>query len=240
MARGFRKFLEELVVEGHRLGRHINHDIRSLDYNVEKVLPVQFSQTLTRTHVWRRAAPAFDQGNVGSCVGNSVAGLLMTEPFWRPSYNLTEGDALKIYETATSLDPFPGSYPPDDTGTDGLDGMKAAKKLGYDIFAYYHIFDFQILLRYLSWVGPAIFGLNWYTGFDSPSSTGLVQILPNDTVRGGHEVELIGVDTVAQTIRFVNSWGPNWADHGCGQFSWSDFQRLMSEDSDQTVAIPSR
>lgn len=223
--------------EGGTLGRHINHDLRSIDYNIEKVLPAQFSQIVLRSQIWKRWVPCFDQGTIGNCVGNSVAGLLMTDSFFGTEHRaFTEADAVAIYSLATQLDSFPGQYPPDDTGTDGLSGMKAAHRMGY-LRAYYHIFDFQILIRYLSWVDCCIFGLNWYDSMDVPRANGLVVISPSAQVRGGHEVELLGVDTVAQTIRFANSWGTTWGDNGCGQIGWSDFERLMSENGDLTVGI---
>lgn len=226
--------------EGGCLGRHINHDLRSVDYDIEKVLPRQFSQVAVRSQIWKRWVAAYDQGSLGSCTGNAVAGLLMTDPFFGTEKRaFTEQDAIAIYSLATQLDPFSGQYPPDDTGSDGLDAMKAAHKMGY-LFAYYHIFDFQILTRYLSWVGPVVIGCNWYDSFDAPSSSGLVTISPNAQVRGGHEFEIMGLDPAAKTIRCVNSWGTGWGDHGCFQIGWNDVERLLSEQGDLTVGIKNR
>jgi len=49
----------------------------------------------------------FDQGALGSCTGNAMAGVLMTDPIWVPGRNLTEVDAVKLYKAATKLDNVP-------------------------------------------------------------------------------------------------------------------------------------
>jgi len=226
--------IQEFVVEGRRLGRHIFHDPRSLQYPASQFLSPQM---VPRSQVWRRHTLAYNQGNIGSCTGNAAAGMMMTAPFYSPGRApLSETDALRLYEEATQIDSPGRGYPPNDNGSSGLSVMKAARREGL-VRAYYHIFDLSILVMFLGWVGPVIFGCNWYGGFDSPDSAGVCRISPNDSVRGGHEVEIIGVDVEAQTIRFCNSWGPTWGDHGCGQFTWTDFQRLMDEQGDITVGI---
>jgi hypothetical protein len=52
--------LPEIIVTGHRLGRNINHDPRSLRF---VVAPAQVDTTVS----WPRKVPIFDQGQLGSC-----------------------------------------------------------------------------------------------------------------------------------------------------------------------------
>jgi C1A family cysteine protease len=161
----------------------------------------------------------------------------MTEPFFKTSRRLSETDAITMYSQATKLDPMDGqSYPPTDTGSTGLDVMKAAKNDGY-ISAYHHALDFPSVCLYVANVGPAICGINWYDSFDSPDSNGVVKITPNAYVRGGHEPQIQGIDASSRYIRLINSWGPNWGDHGCFQLSFADFERLMNEQGDVTLAV---
>src|SRR4249920_3889461 len=58
---------------------------------------------------------------VGSCTGHSAAQNLNCKPLHkrRQAY-ASESTAMDIYRLATTLDPWPGSYPPDDTGSDTL------------------------------------------------------------------------------------------------------------------------
>jgi hypothetical protein len=55
----------------------------------------------------------------GNAAGNRVTGRL-----------LTMADADRMYPIATRLDPFPGQFPPTDTGSSGLAACKAAQQLG--------------------------------------------------------------------------------------------------------------
>jgi hypothetical protein len=80
------------------------------------------------------ARPILDQGALGSCTGNAAAGALGTDPLYNtlPAGHppLDEDFAVRVYSAATKIDPWPGDYPPDDTGSDGLSAAKACKALG--------------------------------------------------------------------------------------------------------------
>jgi hypothetical protein len=84
--------------------------------------------------------------------------------------------------------------------------------------------------------GPVITGVNWYEGFDNPDASGNVSI--SGSVRGGHEFEIVAVDVDAKRFRAPNSWGDRWGDGGYFQFSYADYERLLSEDGDATQFVP--
>ncbi len=110
------------ITERNRLGRHIEHDERSKNFAVARLT------TAPKSATFKRNCPAFDQGNLGSCTGNAMAGVLMTDPFWKAGRLLTESDAVRLYSEATHLDKIRGSYPPEDTGSSGLNFLSQAKK----------------------------------------------------------------------------------------------------------------
>jgi hypothetical protein len=209
-----------------RLGRHVDHDERS------KGFPAPRGTVQSVLH--KRHTHPFDQGQLGSCTGNAMAGDLDTDPLFVKGRYLYESKALALYKLATKIDPFPGTYPPEDTGSDGLSVMKAAQQLGY-IKSYAHAFGLQHALEALA-LSSVITGCNWYDSMDSPSSSGLVTISPGASVRGGHEWEVLGVDATNQTVRCVNSWGTGWGDAGYFVLRWSDWDRLLNEQGDVTVA----
>lgn len=212
-----------------RLGRHVNHDPRSLRYLVP-------SQGVQVSKTWTRRTPVLDQGNLGSCTGNASVGVLGTDPFvstMNPA-DLTEELAVAVYSLATKLDPFDGAYPPDDTGSDGLSAAKACKQLGL-ISGCQHATSLSAIVDALQ-VGPVIVGVNWYEGFDSPDSAGKVKV--SGAVRGGHEFEVCGVDVEARTFQAINSWGTGWGKSGYFYFSFGDMTRLLSEDGDCTSFVP--
>jgi hypothetical protein len=165
-----------------------------------------------------------------------MAGLLMTEPFWVRGRVLTEKDAVALYKAATKLDSISGSYPPDDTGSTGLAVMKAAVKAKY-ITGYAHTFSLDQLLGSLV-LGPGILGINWYDSFDDPKPDGECPLTSGAKVRGGHEVELFGIDAAKKRVWCYNSWGPTWGGRKNGSFYFSlkTLTRLLGEQGDATFA----
>ncbi len=212
-----------------RLGRHVEHDSRSLSYLIDPTgIPIV-------TQMWGRSIPILDQGNLGSCTGNAATGALGTAPFFATeTIGLDENEAVNLYEAATLLDSDPQHYPPDDTGSTGLAVAKACKNAGL-ISGYQHATSLAAMLAALM-AGPVIMGANWYEGFDSPDGDGFVTISGN--VRGGHEFELRGVDVEKQRIHADNSWGAGWGKNGSFSFSYADAERLLGEQGDVTVFTP--
>lgn len=210
-----------------RLGRHREHDERSRAYAVaEDVAAI-------RSVSWTRRAPIFDQGNLGSCTGNAMAGAISTDSVHGRGDLLTEQDAIDLYEQATHLDHFPGVFPPDDTGSSGLAVAKAAKRHGW-ITGYRHAFSLHAALTALQ-QGPCIVGMAWLTGCDSPDPSGLVHY--EGDVRGGHEIELLGCSVEDQTVTFANSWGDGWGAAGYFSMSWDDFHAALKDGGDVTVPV---
>lgn len=217
---------------GMRLGRHINWDPRSLRYLVQPT-------GVVRTQFWSRRIPILDQGNLGSCTGNATVGVLGTEPYYSDltpvqRQTLNEDEAVRLYSTATQLDDFPGTYPPDDTGSTGLDVAKAAVKLGF-LSGYQHITSIAAAQTAIV-SGPFIVGTNWYSGMDNPDANGLVHV--TGSIRGGHEYECFGYDHEHELWWFCNSWGTSWGKDGTFCYSTDDFAKLLSQQGDATTFVP--
>ncbi len=229
--------LQDDRFETNGLGRLVEHDERSRRYafNATKA-------TLTSVHHERRV-PVLDQGQLGSCTGNAMTGLLGTVPFFAtlPTSALSATDAaadeqvaVGLYSDATKLDSYPGTYPPTDSGSSGIAVAKAAKAKGW-ISGYQHTFDLNSALAALA-VTPVIIGINWYEGFDSPTAAGELSVA--GSVRGGHEVVLDQLDVEHKRVWLTNSWGTSFGQHGRAFFSWDTFSRLLSEQGDCTVPVP--
>jgi hypothetical protein len=172
----------------------------------------------------------FDQLR-GSCTGNAIGHCLSTWPF---KGQLTQDDAENIYALATTFDPFEGSYPPDDTGSNGASAALAAKKLGFtklDFGAVDTLEGLQVALLKSS----CVVGVPWYTGFFHPTACG--ELVKSGVVEGGHEIQVIGWDAELKRVIVRNSWGPDWGncregDPGeCGYAYWSagTLQKLLND-----------
>lgn len=224
-----------------RLGRHVHHDSRSLDYEF-----VARDATPARKNTfWDSAAAPLNQGRLGSCTGNATAQWLNTN-FSNKVRNathhntyMTEGDAVAIYSLGTRLDTAPGQYPPTDTGCDGVSVAKAAEQLGY-LDKYTHTFSFTALQTAIE-TSPTINGTIWTNTMFKPVN-GLVKVgaLTQSNIAGGHEYLCCGIDWTEDVFIFRNSWGDQSAWPGCkpgGYFAvgFVDYQHLLSNQGDVTV-----
>jgi hypothetical protein len=225
--------IPEVKVAGHGLGRHID---RTDDFEARKV-GIQTAAITDKT--WVRHCPPFNQGDIGSCTGNASAGALMTDPFWVPGRAYTERSAVYFYSQATHYNGTPNDYyPPNDTGSSGPAVAKAleADKL---ISNFNHAVDLETSLGAMM-VVPGIFGVNWMTSFDTPLPTGECPLLPNATVRGGHEIQAFQVDVTNERVWFYQSWGATWGGLGNGTFwlSYNTLDSLFQEGADGTFFVP--
>jgi hypothetical protein len=175
-------------------------------------------------------ATPLDQGSLGSCTGNGTAQCLSTWPF---AGKLTEADAVKIYHQATLIDSFAGSYPPDDTGSDGASAARAAKLLGYTSYDFAAVDTLQEAQQALQ-RSSCIIGVDWYEGFSNPQRCGEMQM--TGAIEGGHEPQLAFWNAELRIFGIRNSWGPSWGrcrtgkhSSECGYAYWSagTLQKLL-------------
>jgi len=230
----WQSFLVKIGFRYQRKGRVINFDQRSRAHRVGLAgVPAEL-----RTKIWDRPLPPLDQGSLGACSGNAVVGLLATEPFRsdgvRDDAEFIQSLAVEIYSRATKIDPFEGYYPPTDTGSSVLSTMKIAKEMGL-IKSYRWCWGFEEVLRTLSYVGPVVVGVTWWTHFNRPDCNGLVKI--GGMVEGGHAFELIGIDVEKKQVIAVNSWGNSWGSDGRFMIGFDDLQTLLNDRGEAVTAI---
>lgn len=226
------QYIDEVVVPGKRLGRHVDPRLRQL------ARPYQGVRKAIASVTWERNIPILDQGDVGSCTGNAMTGALGTGPLFAalpPGAVLDENEALKLYSQAEVID-GDGPYPPQDNGSTGPSVAKAAEDDGL-VSGFTHYTDLDSTLQALM-DGPVILGINWYSSFDTPAADGTVSIAADAYVRGGHEVLARSVDTAAQMIGLDNSWGTSYAVNGSFKMSYATLQRLLEENGDCTAPEP--
>jgi hypothetical protein len=221
------------------LGRHINHDPMSLRY----LQPVPTAALVDKT--WERYYQVLDQLKLGSCTGNAMLGAMYTGDIYTclpavltTRYPPTEATARDVfYAGATRVDPYAGQYPPTDTGSDGLSVMKVAKTLGV-ISGYTHSVSLNDALAILSHTSHFITGINWYSSFDDPDSSGMVSLPTTATLEGGHEVLMYRIDTLNERVWLRNSWSTSYGVRGEFCMSYTTFGTLLSQQGDVTIPNP--
>jgi len=219
--------IPEHVVEGKRLGRHVRHDPRSKKFPAERAPSIR-----SVTH--HSEGLPLNQGALGSCTANATCGALNSGHAVASHKPYDEHSAIKLYGVETALEGKP--YPPHDPGGSGLFVCKAAKKEGM-ISSYTHAFGVQHALEALV-IRPVITGINWYTSFDTPDPTGLIEIAPKATVRGGHEVMAYGIDADKELVWLWNSWGTTYAMGGRFCMSFATWATLLDHKNQGDVTVP--
>jgi hypothetical protein len=226
----------ETVVPGKRLGRHAVRDSRSAAYPFRAPRRIPLQTVLLQRHV-----TIFDQGDIGDCTGMAMAGALATGPVYdglapEKTRNIDERIAVALYSAATKLDSIPGTYLPDDTGSDGTSVAKAAQQAGL-ISGYTHAATVDDVLQALM-RGPVIIGSDWYDSFDSPAPDGVVTITAGAQVRGGHEYLARGYDAAWKRIQLDNSWGTSYGVSGSFSYDVGTLEQLLAGDGDAVVPVP--
>lgn len=179
----------------------------------------------------------------GSCTGNAGTGNAGTDAAGRTgrttdpqtSAALDEQYALQLYADATAVDDYQGTFPAEDTGSDGLSIAKVLKGRSL-IDGYTHVLAYNAAISAIQ-AGPFITGTNWYDSMFTPDPDGVVRITDDAQVAGGHEFLVIGRAVVRGVLmwKFRNSWGAGFADRGDFYMEDATYRRLLSEDGDATV-----
>lgn len=197
-------------------------DPRSKGYGVRSEL----GSVERKTKVWKLSTN-LDQEKEGCCVGAAFTHELMAPPFAHKGLDI-EFARQKIYWEAQKIDQFPGGdYPgasPKSQGTSVLAGVKVVQKLGY-ITEYRWAFNLDDLIDSVSSLGPAVMGVDWYSGMFQPDLWGY--IAPTGKIEGRHAIMIKGVNVEKQRFRLHNSWGSSWGMAGDCYISWSDMEKLF-------------
>lgn len=210
-----------------RLGRHVVHDPQSRRFAFAAPEPRPIVDV-----AHRRLVPDYNQGSLGSCTANALCGALSTQPH-RHRFR-SQRNIVKVYSEATKLDPWPGQWEPDDTGSSGLAVAKVALSRGW-ISRYEHAFDFDAVLQALM-LYPGITGTVFRSQMFYPEPDGRVRITGSDS--GGHEYEVFGVDVQNRRIWCWNSWSERWGVKGRFYLTWQDYRELLEADGDFTILVP--
>jgi hypothetical protein len=186
----------------------------------------------------------YDQGELGSCVSNSVAGCLRFACMKNDNISFSPS-RLFIYYNGRTFENYSVS---EDTGLTIEDGYKSVSKYKvcteaqwpysadkvFDTplpecyveaqklvaeFKYYILDQDLITLKHCIYLGyPISFGIMLYESFDSEEAYTKGNIhFPNkqtEQMLGGHALTIVGYDDNKQIFIVANSWGSTWGDKG--------------------------
>lgn len=193
-------------------------------------LPVAVDRSSWRTRSLRVYDPRPNPNQThGNCTGCAKAMQLNAAGNRRAGVVLSMADADAVYSLATRLDPWPGEYPPTDTGSSGLAAAKAAQQLALG-GEYRWLFGGADEVVQAVMDGHVVnVGTRWDAGMFSPDVAGIVR--PGGAVAGGHEWTVRGYDARRDLVRGRCWWGAFrdfWMRRG-------DLGDLLADDGDAHV-----
>jgi C1A family cysteine protease len=182
--------------------------------------------------------PPYDQGQLGSCTANAIAGALQFLEGKEGSPSPVMPSRLFIYYNERALEGTTAS----DSGAQIRDGIKTVVKQGYcpETEWPYNVAAFATrptatcytdalkdrvrqylrltpalpaLLTCLASGYPFVFGFSVYESFESAAvaQTGVADLPgPGEALVGGHAVVAVGYDQAAGRFVVRNSWGSGW------------------------------
>lgn len=226
--------IKPLKSDDPRLGRHVNHNSKSLRYLAPRRDPATL---ISRRH--EVFIPILDQLDEGSCTGHGGFANLCSGEFWKAGKEaLAGGDpheyAVGLYSAATEIDPWPGTFRPDDTGSDGLSIAKVLKTRGL-ISGYLHATSLDAVLTALA-RQVIMIGSSWNEQMYDVAADGQIRV--GGATLGGHEYVLDEIDVERRRAWLRNSWGPGWGIEGRAWMSWDDLGILLADFGDCTVLVP--
>ena len=207
-------------------------------------------------------SPIEDQGNLGSCTGNAIAGAI--ELVDRKNRKMLDVSRLFIYYEERVLEGSV-SY---DAGAYIRDGLKVVNKKGapleslwpYNInqFAvqpstaaytdaakrkvtgYQKCANFTAVKAALAAGNPVVIGFDVYESFETVAvaRTGMMPY-PNvarEELLGGHAVCLVGYKDSNQRFIARNSWGTSWGDKGYFYMPYQVIQNTSMSDDFWTIS----
>lgn len=193
--------VEVITQHDPRLGRQKVHDPRSLEF---PALVSVYRSTWRDKRVRIYDPTPNPNQDIGCCtacakamqlnaLGNSNPGVL--------DYNWARNTC---YPLNTRLDPFPGQWEPDDTGSSSLASCKAAQQLvGAGAYRWAFGADQVVQLVMNGWVVSV--GTWWYYDMFYPDSDGRVS--PSGGQAGGHQYAIRGYDQSRDWVLGRCWWG---------------------------------
>jgi hypothetical protein len=163
---------------------------------------------------------------VGCCTGVAKCSQLNASGNRKTGRVLKLPEAENCYSNATIIDPFPGQWPPQDTGSSGLASCKAAQSLAW-AGEYRWLFGGADEVIQNVMEGRVIsVGTWWYDSMFYPSARGLLSI--NGSRAGGHQYVIRGYDVDRDWVLGRCWWG-SFRDFWLTR---SDLNNLLMDDGD--------
>ncbi len=201
------------------LGRIHVPDEQDKHYPLRAALPPRGTPRPDYRYWWSHGIE--DQDGTTECVAYSGHGWALDGPV----RNTKVPDQDTIYNEARKRDGIPGT---DYDGTNDRGLMKFFKEIGI-VAEYRWAQTMDDVLDGIAFLGPLLFGTDWYRGMFEPDERGF--LVPTGPIDGGHEWEIIGVSFNYEFLTMKQTWGRGWGNNGRAKVSFEVAEFLLFDDS---------
>ena len=213
-----------------RLGRQVVHDPQSKRFLVPRAVDLPVASF--RHRVFDPDPTPFQQ--IGCCTGCDQCIRADTAGNRVRGTVLGMADAIKFYSWASANDPWPGAYPPEDTGSSGLAAAKAAKFYGVIDRYEWIVQGVDVLLTQLR-SRPVGVGTWWTDNMFNVDPESLI-IGEGGAEAGGHQWSLIGWSRRFNAFEGQCWWGDDWAQRSLFRIRKQHLADLLADDGDAHVS----
>jgi C1A family cysteine protease len=235
-------------------------DHRDLPYSAMRMSLERPAALPSQVDLRPQCPPVYDQGHLGSCTGNAIAGAFH---FDRRKQNLPDfvPSRLFIYYNERSMEGTVSS----DSGAFIRDGIKSIATKGvckesdwpyviskfsdkppkgcytaatkYKSLSYFRLNNVNLdeLKSCLAAGFPFVFGFVVYPSFFQGDTNGMVPMPAGETSIGGHAVLAVGYNDINQRFIIRNSWGAAKGDQGYYYMPYQYLTNLSLSDDFWTV-----
>lgn len=185
-----------------RLGRQKVHDPRSRSFPAKPTI----DRSTWRSKAIRIYDPTVNPNQChGECTGTTKCMQFNSSGNRIVGKVLDMKTAHQLYSYASHNDPWPGAWPPEDTGTSGLASCEASKLLGLG-GEYRHVFGGadEVVQLIMDWQTVSI-GSWWTDDMMEPNSLGVIE--PTGKIIGGHQYLGHGYDLKRDMVMIRCWWG---------------------------------
>jgi hypothetical protein len=156
-----------------------------------------------------------NQKKVGACEAFTQLDIACAQPrgLSFQTQDAFNSAALKAYEWITANDPFPGTWPPDDTGSDSMTGCKWLVKNGYASSC--QVLTGASAVKVALQTGPVISGMYWRDRMMLTDQCGYMDI--SGSINGGHAVGIFQFNAQKDEWDLLNHWDDSWGVRVGGQ-----------------------
>lgn len=215
--------VEHVDQQDHRLGRNKVHDSRSLDFP----LAVTVDRSTWRDKAIRLYEPRVNPNQkVGCCTGVAKCSQFNAVGNRRRGLVLDMDDAETIYSMNTRIDPWPGQWPPEDTGSSGLASAKTAQTIGLGGEYRWLFGGADEVVQAVMGGEPISVGTWWYWDMFRRDANGVVK--PTGGQAGGHQYVVRGYDADKDLV-LGRCW---WGDFKDFWIARSDLDGLLRDGGD--------